>query len=89
MGESQITHSFTADDNLSDFLTKTTSGAKRHKLVSGVVHDIYDNFPKQKNLFWQDQLTDLNHRTNLEGNEIVDSTFRIIPTVGNLWGLYR
>jgi hypothetical protein len=51
MGESQITHSFTADDNLSDFLTKTTSGAKRHKLVSGVVHDIYDNFPKQKNLF--------------------------------------
>ena len=34
-------------DNLSDFLTKTTSGAKRYKLVSGVVHDIYDDFSKQ------------------------------------------
>ena len=46
MGESLITHIKT-DDNLSDFLTKTTSGAKRRKLVSGVVHDIYDDFPKQ------------------------------------------
>jgi len=46
MGKSLITHIKT-DDNLSDFLTKTTSGAKCHKLVSGVVHDIYDNFPKQ------------------------------------------
>ena len=46
MGESLITHIKT-DDNLSDFLTKTTSGAKRHKLVSGVVHDIYDDFSKQ------------------------------------------
>jgi hypothetical protein len=46
MGESLITHIKT-DDNLSDFLTKTNSGAKRHKLVSGVVHDLYDNFPKQ------------------------------------------
>jgi hypothetical protein len=46
MGESLITHIKT-DDNLSDFLTKTTSGAKRHKLVSEVVHDIYDNIPKQ------------------------------------------
>jgi hypothetical protein len=27
-----------------DFLTKTTSGAKRRKLGSGVVHDIYDDF---------------------------------------------
>jgi len=34
MGESLITHIKT-DDNLSDFLTKTTSGAKRRKLVSG------------------------------------------------------
>jgi hypothetical protein len=34
-------------ENLADFLTKTTSGAKRHKLVSGVVHDIYNDFPKQ------------------------------------------
>jgi hypothetical protein len=46
MGESLITHIKT-DDNLSDFLTKTTSGAKRHKLVSGVVHDLYDDFTKQ------------------------------------------
>ena len=46
MGESLITHIKT-DDNLSDFLTKTTSGAKRRKLVSGVVHDLYDNFTKQ------------------------------------------
>ena len=33
--------------NLADFLTKTTSGTKRRKLVSGVVHDIYNDFPKQ------------------------------------------
>ena len=39
MGESLITH-IKPDDNLSDFLTKTTSGAKRRKLVSEVVHDI-------------------------------------------------
>ncbi len=38
-GKSLITHIKT-DDNLSDFLTKTTSGAKRRKLVSEVVHDI-------------------------------------------------
>jgi hypothetical protein len=41
-----ITH-VKRDDNLSDFLTKTTSGAKHRKLVSGVVHDIYDDFSKQ------------------------------------------
>jgi hypothetical protein len=35
-------------------LTKTTSGAKRRKLVSGVVHDLYDNFPKQYDLTRQD-----------------------------------
>jgi hypothetical protein len=34
-------------ENLADFLTKATSGAKCCKLVSGVVHDIYDDFPKQ------------------------------------------
>jgi len=45
MGESLITHIMT-DDSLSDFLTKTTS-AKLRKLVSGVVHDLYDDFPKQ------------------------------------------
>jgi hypothetical protein len=46
MGESLITHIKT-DDNLSDFLTKTTSGAKRRKLVSGVVHDLYDDLTRQ------------------------------------------
>ena len=46
MGESLITHIKT-DDNLSDFLTKMTSGAKCRKLVSGVVHDIYNDFPNQ------------------------------------------
>jgi hypothetical protein len=46
MGETLLTHIRTAE-NLADFLTKTTSGAKCHKLVSGVVHDIYDKFQKK------------------------------------------
>ncbi len=46
MGETLLTHIRTRE-NLADFLTKTTSGTKRCKLVSGVVHDIYDDFPKQ------------------------------------------
>jgi hypothetical protein len=46
MGESLVTHIKTGD-NLADFLTKTTSGSKCCKLVSGVVHGIYDNFLKQ------------------------------------------
>ena len=46
MGETLLTHIRTGE-NLADFLTKTTSGAKRRKLVSGVVHDIYNDFPKQ------------------------------------------
>jgi hypothetical protein len=46
MGETLLTHIRTGE-NLADFLTKTTSGAKHCKLVSGVVHDIYDDFPKQ------------------------------------------
>ncbi len=46
MGETLLTHISTGD-NLADFLSKTTSGAKHRKLVSGVVHDIYDDFPKQ------------------------------------------
>ena len=68
MGESLIAHIKT-DDNLSDFLTKTTSGAKRRKLVSGVVHDIYDNIPKQQGPTRQDQPTDSSHPTCLEGTE--------------------
>jgi hypothetical protein len=43
MGETLLTHIRTGE-NLADCLTKTTSGAKRRKLVSGVVHDIYNNF---------------------------------------------
>ncbi len=43
MGETLFTHIRTGD-NLADFLTKTTSGTKRRKLVRGVVHDIYDDF---------------------------------------------
>jgi hypothetical protein len=46
MGETLLTHIRTGE-NLADFLTKTTSGTKRRKLVSGVVHHIYDDFPKQ------------------------------------------
>jgi hypothetical protein len=43
MGETLLTHIRTGE-NLADFLTKTSGGAKRRKLVSGVVHDIYDDF---------------------------------------------
>jgi hypothetical protein len=46
MGETLLMHIRTGE-NLADFLTKTTSGAKCRKLVSRVVHDIYDDFPKQ------------------------------------------
>jgi hypothetical protein len=43
MGETLLTHIRTGE-NLADFLTKTTSGAKHHKLLRGVLHDIYDDF---------------------------------------------
>ncbi len=46
MGETLLMHIRTGE-NLADFLTKTASGTKCRKLVSGVVHDIYDYFPKQ------------------------------------------
>jgi hypothetical protein len=46
MNETLLMHIKTGE-NLADFLTKTTSGAKCCKLVSGVVHDIYNDFPKQ------------------------------------------
>jgi hypothetical protein len=39
-GETLLTHIRTGE-NLADFLTNTTSGAKCPKLVSGVVHGIY------------------------------------------------
>jgi hypothetical protein len=43
MGETLLMHIRTGE-NLVDFLTQTTSGAKRRKLVRGVIHDIYDDF---------------------------------------------
>ncbi len=46
MGEILMMHIRTGE-YLADFLTKTVSGAKRRKFVSGVVHDIYNDFPKQ------------------------------------------
>jgi hypothetical protein len=46
MGETLLTHIRTGEI-LTEFLTKTTSGAKLGKLVSVVVHVIYNDFPKQ------------------------------------------
>jgi hypothetical protein len=43
IGETLLMHIRTGE-NLADFLTKTTSGAKCRKLVRGVVHDICDDF---------------------------------------------
>jgi hypothetical protein len=75
MGETLLMHIRTGD-NLANFLTKTTSGAKHRKLVSGVVHDIYDYFPKTLGL--QDHLTDPCHPNDLEGTE------RMCPSGGNI-----
>jgi len=46
MGESAITH-FKTGFNLSDLMTKVTHGAKRRKLVGGILYDIYDDYPSQ------------------------------------------
>jgi len=46
MGESLITHIRT-ENNHSDLMTKTTSGAKRQRLVGGILYDIYDDHPQQ------------------------------------------
>ena len=50
-GESLLTHVGT-HDNLADLLTKPTFGAKRRRLVSGLLYDIFDN-----RVNWQDQPT--------------------------------
>jgi hypothetical protein len=47
MGETLLINIRTGD-NLADFLTKTTSGAKLRNLVSGVVYDIYDDFQNSR-----------------------------------------
>ncbi len=46
-GETLPTHIRTGE-NLADFLTKTINGAKCRKLVSGVVYDIYNDFPDNR-----------------------------------------
>jgi hypothetical protein len=46
MGESLVTQ-INPGENLADFLTKVTSGIEHRKLVSGDVHDIYDDFKQQ------------------------------------------
>jgi hypothetical protein len=47
MGETLLMHIRTGD-NLADFLTHTTSGAKCRKLVSWVVYDIYNDFQNSR-----------------------------------------
>ena len=51
MGESLLTHVGT-HDNLADLLTKPTFGAKRRRLISVLLYDIFDN-----RVNWQDQPT--------------------------------
>ena len=46
MGESVVTHLWTGH-NSSDLMTKVTYGAKRRRLVGGILYDIYDDHPKQ------------------------------------------
>ena len=46
MGESAVTHLWTGH-NSSDLMTKVTYGAKRRRLVGGILYDIYDDHPKQ------------------------------------------
>jgi hypothetical protein len=46
MGESLIAHISTGH-NHSDLITKVTSGAKRRRLVGGILNDIYDDNPQQ------------------------------------------
>jgi hypothetical protein len=45
MGESLITH-IDSEDNLSDLMTKMIPGGKCHRLVSNILYDIYDDYPK-------------------------------------------
>ena len=49
MGESLLTHVGTCD-NLAGLLTKPTFGAKRQKLVSGLLYVVFDD-----RVCWQDQ----------------------------------
>ncbi len=66
MGESLISHLRTCF-NLSDFLTKVITGAKRHRLISNVLYDMYDN--PTDHLSRQDQPVNPSLRADLEGTE--------------------
>jgi hypothetical protein len=46
MGESLITH-ISTHDNLSDLMTKVTHGAKRRKLIGGILYDIFNDHLRQ------------------------------------------
>jgi hypothetical protein len=65
MGETLLMHIRTGD-NLADFLTKTTSGPKRHKLVSG---SSMTSTMTPKTVGLQDHPTGPCHLNDLEGTE--------------------
>ena len=46
MGEFWITH-ISTHNNLSDLMTKVTQGAKRRKLIGGILYDIFDDHLQQ------------------------------------------
>jgi len=46
MGESLITHIGT-EHNHADLMTKVTRGAKRRRLVGGILYDLYDDHSQQ------------------------------------------
>ena len=62
MGESSITHIHTGDNYLSDHMTKMTHGAKHHKLIGGILYDIYDDH------LHSDGKTSLSQPSYLEGS---------------------
>ena len=71
MGESAITLIHTGD-NLSDLMTKVTPGAKRLKLVGGILYDIYYDHPTQR---W--------YKTSLSRPPDLERTEEIHPCVVN------
>jgi hypothetical protein len=46
MGESLTTH-VNSEENLSDLMTKVTHGSKCRQLLGNILHDIYNDHPKQ------------------------------------------
>ena len=76
MNESLITQIPTAD-NLSDLMTKPTFGAKRRRLVGGLLFDIYDDRSAQLVCLFVCKISQLLHMidlmladwTDLEGTE--------------------